>query len=177
MNYLYHFIPDDMQGDILFPLNTLKVKYPQVWAKEVSKYENREDVMQQHIPILDCLWNDVLHLSPVHPALIKKAIFEAGGRKSFNWDCFEIDPHLLNPQNTIVYLYKFKNFMGTFNEDNFVPYDPDTIAQYSVVPQETKDYFKEMLFQGKGPLPFYRVPHILFKGELNVIGIRKISVE
>ncbi len=30
--------------------------------------------MEQRIPILNCLWNDVLHFSPVHPAKIKQAM-------------------------------------------------------------------------------------------------------
>ncbi len=35
-----------MTGDILYPLNTLKKMYPDVYAEHVRKYRDREDVMR-----------------------------------------------------------------------------------------------------------------------------------
>lgn len=83
MNYLYHWVPKDLQGDTLFPLNTLKEKYPDLYKKEASKYVGREQIMQDVLPILNCLWNDVLHFSAVHPSLVKEALFESGRTKPF----------------------------------------------------------------------------------------------
>ena len=176
MNYLYHWVPKDMRGDTLFPLNTLKEKYPDLYEKEASKYVGREEIMQHKLPILNCLWNDVLHFSAVHPSLIKEALFEAGRTKPFDLEFFEIDPHLLDPENTIVFLYKHTDRKDKLKEENFAKYDPDNIAQYSRMPQETKDYYKEMFAQGKNPLLFHKIPHILFKGNLDTSNIKRISV-
>jgi hypothetical protein len=165
-----------MRGEILFPLNTLKYKHPDLYEKEASKYVGREEIMQNKLPILNCLWNDVLHFSAVHPSEIKQALIEAGRTKSFDIEFFEVDPHLLTFENTIVYLYKHSNIADKLKEENFAKYNPDDIDQYSKLPQETKDYYKEILTQGKNPLLFHRVPHILFKGTLDISSITGIKV-
>ncbi len=79
--YLYHWVPDDMIGDTLYPLNILKHTHPDLYTKKVSKYIGREKVMDQIIPILDCLWNDVLHFTAVHPKDVKDALIKAGSKK------------------------------------------------------------------------------------------------
>lgn len=176
MNNIYHLVPKDMQGEVLYPLNTLKHTHPKVYEKEVGKYVGREQLMQQKIPILDCLWNDVLHFSAVHPTKVKKALLEAGGTIPFNIEYFEIDPHLLDPENTIVYMDKHNNLIDKFKVGNFAKYNPDNITQYSELPQETKDYYKEMISQDKKPLLYHKVPHILYKGSLDTSKIKKISL-
>jgi len=173
---IYHRVPKDMQGKVLFPLNTLKDIHPNLYKKEASKYVGREQIMHHKIPFLNCLWNDVLHFSAVHPLEVKKALIDSGRTKPFDKEFFEIDPHLLTPENTIVYLYKHNNMADKLKEDNFARYNPDDITQYSKMPQETKDYYKEMLLQNKKPLLFHRIPHILFRGELDTSEIKRISV-
>jgi hypothetical protein len=176
MNYIYHLVPKEMSGEVLFPLNTLKETEPDLYEKESAKYVGREQIMQDKLPILNCLWNDVLHLSAVHPSLVKEALLEAGRTKSFHSEFYEIDPHLLDPENTIVYLYKNNKRGDKLKEDNFAKYNPDDIAQYSAMPTETKDYYKEMYMQGKNPLLFHKIPHILYRGSLDVSKVRKIKV-
>lgn len=174
MHYIYHSVPKDMRGAQLFPLNILREVQPHIYEIEVAKYAGREHVREQRIPILDCFWNDVLHFSAIHPSQIKEALIEAGITKAFDIEFFEIEPHLLDPQNTIVYLYRHHTLEDKFKEENFAKYKPHDIAQYSLLPQETKDYYKEMISQNKKPLLFHRVPHILFKGSLNISGIKRI---
>lgn len=175
MNYIYHWVPKDMRGDVLFPLNTLKETQPDLYEKEASKYVGREFIMQQKIPFLDCLWNDVLHFSAVHPSVVKQALIESGRTKDFEYEFFEVDPHLLTPENTIVYLYRHTYMANKLKEDNFAKYNPDDIDKYSELPQDTKEYYKEMFSQGKNPLLFHRVPHILFKGSLDTSKIKRIK--
>jgi len=62
MNYLYHGVPKQLEGNILYPLNILKDKCPEVYEKEVSKYVGREHVKENRIPAFNCLWNDVFIL-------------------------------------------------------------------------------------------------------------------
>ena len=165
-----------MQGNILYPLNTLKDAHPEVYTKAASKYEGREQIMKLRIPSLDCLWNDVLHFSAVHPSEIKKALAEAGRVKPLGASYFEIDPHLLDPKDTIVYLNRLDRMADKFNKDNVAAYNPDEIAQYAIMPQETKDYYTDTISQGKEPLVFHVVPHILFKGCLDTSKFNKISL-
>ncbi|MES2436840.1 MAG: hypothetical protein V4519_02420 [Patescibacteria group bacterium] len=176
MNYIYHWVPEDMQGDTLYPLNILKDLHPDLYATEALKYTGRERVMQQQIPILNCLWNDVIHFSPIHPWIIKQALIDAGRTKSFTTSFFEIDPHLLTPENTIVYLHKHTDKTHKMTEENFAKFDPDNVGQYAELPQVTKDYYKEMYGKGERPLLFVGVPHILYKGSINTNEIKRISL-
>lgn len=77
-NYLYHKVPPDFVGPILYPLNRLKQRLPDVYARQVKKYQGREAVLKRRIPHLNCLWNDVLHFSPVHPTQCRAALQAAG---------------------------------------------------------------------------------------------------
>jgi hypothetical protein len=176
MNYLYHGVPKNIEGNVLYPLNTLKQLFPELYQKEVEKYKGREFIMQQKIPTLDCLWNDVLHFTAVHPSSIKKALFEAGRKNNLEIKFYEIDPKILDPKKTIIYLYKYKNSSEKMREDNFESYDPDKIPLFSSFPEETKEYYKAEILAGKKPLLFHKIPHILFKGSLPIENIKILKV-
>lgn len=105
MMYIYHSVPKNLQGNILYPLNALKEKYPDIYEQQVSKYVGREHIIQQRIPILDCLWNDVLHFSAVNPKEIRRALIEAGDNTDITRSYYQVDSKLIDPKNVIVYLY------------------------------------------------------------------------
>ncbi|MBC7981444.1 hypothetical protein H7X65_00005 [Candidatus Parcubacteria bacterium] len=173
--YLYHRVPDDLEGQTLFPLNTLKEKYPELYDKKVRKYIGREFIQEQIIPTLNCLWNDVLHLSAIPPKDLKNALVEAGvevGELNF----YQIDPELLNPDNTTVYLYADTSNKVKMELENFAEYIPNEIEQYSPIPKETKEYYKKRIDEGEQPLIYVRVPHILFKGSIDVSNLPIITV-
>lgn len=174
MMYLYHWVPDNFQGDTLIPLNELRSIYPDVYEQAVKKYAGREDILTHHIPVLNCLWNDVIHLSAVHPSKIKEALYEAGRTKPFTLEYFEIDPHLLDPEKAIVLLYKHVTAEEKQRPENYAPFDPDNLKQYSEVPEGTKVYYKQMFTEGKGPLLYHKVPHILYRGRIATTGLTKI---
>jgi hypothetical protein len=67
---VYHFKPRGMKGSSLIPLNCLKEVHPEVYSEHVKKYEGREQLLEKRVPLLDCLWNDVLHISPINPQII-----------------------------------------------------------------------------------------------------------
>ena len=110
----------------------------------MSKYVGREHITQQRIPILDCLWNDVLHFSAVNPKEIKQALIEAGRNPDFTMNYYQIDPKLIEPKNATVYLYAHADNKDKMNEENFAPYNPDEVAKFSSMPQATKDYYNEI---------------------------------
>ena len=171
MSNLYHFVPKNMKGDVLYPLNELKDIHPAIYEEAKSKYKGREMVMEQHIPFLNCLWNDVLHLTAVHPNDIKKAL---GSER--NYKAFVIKPDALEVQKTVVYLYQHKNRALKMVKDNFSQYNPDEVGQYSELPKVTKEYYKEMSEKGELPLLFVHVPHILYKASIDTSDLEIVEV-
>lgn len=168
MAYLYHLVPKNLEGNILYPLNILKEKMPHIYESHFGKYVGREHITQRTIPRLNCLWNDVLHFSAVPPVEVKKALADAGYDKEFTATYYEIDPKVLSPQDTIVYIYSHGGTTDEPREEDFVPYNPERIGDISVLPQAAKDYYKQTVSSGKKPLFYHLVPHILYKGSLDV---------
>jgi len=41
--------------------------FTEIYQQAISKYEGREELLKLVIPTLNCLWNDVVFLSPLHP--------------------------------------------------------------------------------------------------------------
>lgn len=176
MNYLYHIVPKNLRGNILFPLNVLKNKLPDIYEQQVRKYSGREQLLKQQIPILDCLWNDVLHFSAVNPREIKQALIEAGRNPDFTMYYYQVEPKLIFPEKAIVYLYSHTDIKDKLNEKNYISYNPDETEQFSIMPEATKEYYKEMIRVGRNPLLYHRIPHILFKGELDTVKLKIITV-
>lgn len=75
---LYHLLPKELSGTKLYPLNDLYAIDSVLYDRHARKYEGREATMLQTIPFFDCLWNDAIFLSPVHPAKIIAARMECG---------------------------------------------------------------------------------------------------
>lgn len=173
--FLYHMVPADMQGTVLHPLNSLKDKNPELYLSKAEKYKDREHVMEQFIPTLECAWNDVLHFSAINPQELKQALVEAG-MEPREMKFYQIDPSLLDPEQTTIYLYQEKASADKMNPKNFAEYNPDTLGEHSVLSQMTKDYYKEKFSKGERPLLFVGVPHILHKGPIDVSDLPVIVV-
>lgn len=156
-----------MHGDILHPLNILKEKYPEIYEEHKSKYKGREKIMELIIPRINCLWNDALHLSAIHPKMVKDAIAETGGRSDYKMFCYQIDPHVLDPEKATVYLYSSPS-LDMEKEEDFIEFKPDEMDKYSLLPKETINYYKESYQNKRIPLAFNRVPHILYRGSINI---------
>lgn len=174
MNYVYHLVPKDMQGEVLYPLNKLKTIFPELYNKKIEKYKGREHLTREVIPFLNCLWNDVLHFSAVNPYDIKKAFTELG--HPFKTRFYKVEAVSLKTEKTIVYLFNTDDKNGKLSESEFEKYCPEAISKYSKLPSKTKKYYKSELKKERWPLLFYKIPHILFKGEVNIKNASIISV-
>ncbi|MBE9064770.1 hypothetical protein [cf. Phormidesmis sp. LEGE 11477] len=176
MTYLYHLVPKNLTGSVLYPLNTLKQKFPSQYAEHAKKYAGREILTRQLIPPLDCLWNDVLHFSPVHPTLIRAGLLTAGFElRPMQW--FEADPIALafNPNNTTIYLHPPKDRLDfTKMADDFQPFDYELLEDFSGLPAATLAYYRESKEENRFPLLFHRVPHVLYRGSLSIQSLRVI---
>jgi len=181
MQYFYHHVPEDFKGTTLLPLNVLKFKYPEIYQKESLKYDGREHITQQRIPLLDnSLWNDVIFMTAVHPQKIFEARSDAGWGKIRPQRYFKIDPSKLDQERLAVYLFKPRssNNKSGFEIDNFAKYSYADVSEYAVVPQSTKDYFKYEHESGQNRIRlFYRyIPHILYKGEIDISDVEIITI-
>jgi hypothetical protein len=174
MLYLYHKVPSAMQGHVLYPLNELKNMLSDVYAQQVKKYEGREVLLERKIPILNCLWNDVLHMSAVDPHLIKGELAK-NGRPMNRLRFYKIDPHMLEQEKTIVYLYRPTTKRVDIEKD-FVPFNFEKISEYTNFPEETKKYYAETIAQGGKPLLWHYVPHILYKGSIDVSNLEILEI-
>lgn len=171
--FLYHMVPEDMHGNILHPLNVLKDARPDLFTKESKKYTGREHIMDYFIHSLECNWNDVIHLSPVKPEDIKQALLDAGF-DPLERKFYQIDPDLLDPSKTTIYLYQNDT---PAKPTDFTNYDPKNIDIHSVIPERTLAHYKEAKEAGKHmPLLFVGVPHILHKGSIDTSKFHIVTV-
>ncbi len=170
---LFHWIPKEMEGTVLHPLNQLKTLYPKTYAAEFAKYDDRPWVPKYRIPTLgNCLWNDVLFLSAVHPRLVYRSLVECGFNPR-HFSCYEVNPHLLDPAHTTIWL--FEEMDGP--PRGFVPYKPYDLDRYSGIPAATYEYLRRMRQspEGEKPLYFAHIPHIMYKGTLDITGMPEVS--
>lgn len=172
--FLYHKKRADMQGDTLYPLNTLKEIHPEISTEIIKKYDGREWLLNTRIPRLDCLWNDVIHLTAVHPSKMYDTLLEAGQElKDFKW--FKIPIESLDPDKMIVYLQKGHMVGGkTLLDEDFSDFDINKMSEYEVIGDRTKEYFKRRIQNNESVLMFHMVPHILYKGNIDTKGMEII---
>jgi hypothetical protein len=175
---IYHRVPANLEGKYLQPLNRLKASNPRVYAEAIKKYKGREGVLSQRVPNLDCLWNDVLHCSPIHPSLVCNELNRRGIRiEQSRW--FEIDPeqHGFSSLNTSIFLHPVREF-GDFEQrdEDFAEFSLESLDLYRELPQATSKYFEECARDGENPLIFLWVPHVLFRGELKISSLKVIEV-
>lgn len=180
--HLYHMVPDDMKSDengreVLYPLNMLKEKFPELYEVKAEKYsisEYRKTIPEKLIPTLEkAAWGDVLQLTAIHPEDLKKALVEAGyDPKELKF--YQVDPALLDPEKTTVYLYRedIEDEIG----ENFAAFDAEKLSEYSGVPEKTKEHYKEKFVQGQKPFLFVGVPHVFHKGPIDVSDFPVITV-
>ena len=165
-----------MKGSTLYPLNVMKDIYPDVYDENLKKYEGREQVLEHSVPILNCLWNDVIHLSPVHPRKIEGAYLQYSKKELLGRNYFEIDSNSLDRHKCVVYLYKHESPSEKWLEENWNKFDPVVLEEYREVPKETLEYYKEELTSNREPLLWHRIPHILYEGEIDVTLHKSITI-
>ena len=176
MPFIYHIKPVKMLGNTLYPLNTLRGISKDTYAYEFhsAKYTHRKILMELKIPVLNCLWNDVVHCSPIDFRQIYKALIKAGHHKVKNIEFFKIPIELLKNIEFVKYKYdkeifdiEKKAYVLT-NED----IEPLTIGSYrelNELPNKTMEWYKQCAESGKGvPLLFRYTPHIFVKGNIPI---------
>jgi hypothetical protein len=165
MSYIYHGTPVKMIGNTLLPLNQMKHSQPELYDKYVQKYADRPEVMKKKIPLLNCLWSDVIQFLPIHPKKVFTLQRELGLiDKVPPYTFFQIDLSKIDPSKAVIY---FKDAPG---DENVVvkwlkDVDLDVLQE---VPTATVHYYKSLIGSGELPFNYQFVPHILYLGDVSV---------
>lgn len=171
MSYLYHRVPANMAGTTLYPLNALRAVSPEAYEFHVQKYMGREKLMRERIPMLECLWNDVLFMSAVSPQDFCRAYYAAGFPKVRAMNFYRIDPRTLPEQNFVVI-----NRMAMNEPRGYVPYRHIDLPAYASVPPETYAYWQsERAKKNDRPMLWMHIPHILYRGPIDVSGLEIVQ--
>jgi hypothetical protein len=112
----------------------------------------------------------VLHFAPVHPQQIKRA-YQAAGLTPVARPVFVVDPYQLDPDKTVIYLYRPRGPKTLPPAEDFIAYRPELVEQYSELPQGTLDYYREAAAAGRPILAYHLVPHVLYKGTIDTAGL------
>lgn len=180
MPYMYHRVPDDMFGTKLYPLNVLRSVNRDIYRIARSKYlhdderglPDRTFLMAQVVPKLNCLWNDVLHSSSVHPQKIMDAWTTAGFTPRRPLTMFEIPLEMLDPDRLLI--YEYRTWTIDLPEGEFIPYDPERYGHYAEVTAIAREKFKSMT--ARRPFwMFAHIPHVLYRGEIETRDLRTIT--
>jgi hypothetical protein len=164
-----------MSGDVLYPLNQMKEVLPDIYDSQVKKYEWRKHIPKQINPQLDCLWNDVIFLFAINPITVNSAIINAG-LDSLKLSYYKIPLDQLDQTCISVWRKKTKNSEG-IRESEFLPFDSTQMDSYNTLSDDSHEYFREMkMTSPKRYLIYLTVPHILYKGTINVNGLEIITL-
>ncbi|MDQ5943598.1 MAG: hypothetical protein QG675_366 [Patescibacteria group bacterium] len=171
-NYLYHFVPNNLQGSVLYPLNVLKRVFPDLYKYHDDKYDWRREVQEQVIPGYG-KWGDVIHLSPIDPNITMTELKKAGFTRNDKWNLYRIDPASLDASNLIIMT---KSFQGDEPKSHFEKFETNKLAKISRFPQWTLNYYKECKKKNINPLLYAGAPHVLYAGNIDISKVDIISV-
>lgn len=172
MNFVYHNVPDTMVGAKIIPLNQMPDEMSDLKEFNLKKYEGREEILERQVPLLKCSWNDVLQFTPVHPQKVFELQVEMGLiPRVHEAKFFEIPIESFDPDKTAVF---FKTAPG--EENVRVKWLTDVnFDKLTEIPEATINYYKSLVGSGELPFNYQFIPHILYKGALDVSQINIIT--
>lgn len=163
---------------MLYPLNQLAAVYPDLHAREASKYAGRESVISYRVPHLDAPWADTVNLSTLDPRLLVAARDRLGIASSqlLQRRLLRIPIEHLAGHRLVRYSGATRWINSSPGEDvpaeppadEFEPTDPRTYRETTEVPAAHLDYLAECRAAGKRPLGFVHVPHVLALGPIDI---------
>ncbi len=173
MTFVYHGVPEQMEGKALIPLNEMPASMVAIRDMHVKKYKNRQEIMQRRIPLLNCLWNDAVQFLPLHPGKVFELQVELGLIPAVPpYKFFEIDVTTLEPDKTVVY---FKTAPGEENVTFKWLRDVD-LTTIQEIPKATVNYYKSLIGASELPFNYQFIPHVLHKGNVDISKSRIISL-
>ena len=175
-----------MRGGTLYPLNQLRVVHPDLYEHESGKYVGREAVLEFRIPLLDVLWNDTLHLSPIHPRHLAAA-WHAVGLTSLMWDrdFYEIPGERVAGHRCVWFASQafwvnnspHEDVPLAPPEDEFSLFDPTRYEQLAGPPAAYHAYLRRQQERGQRALQFPKIPHVLVAGPIDVTDLGLVRAD
>jgi hypothetical protein len=159
--YLYHEAPERFIGTSLVPLSTLRVLNTALYEKYAQKYKGRELVLEIPIHQLLCYWEDVVFLSVINPCVFQQ-VFDYVGMSTRKMQFFEIDTNELDWSKTVLLDYSMEG------EESFHTIRKEELHEYIHVPANAIAYYQETLRKKERVFKYHLVPHILYKGSIDV---------
>ncbi len=170
--FVYHRKSKSFMGDTIYPLNQLP--FPDLKTQEQNKYKGREALLEVRIPPLNCLWNDVIHCSPVYPNDTYDALRQAGFTPP-TAAYFAIPVSLLLPVQTIIFLSSTQP-NNRYAAENYLQFTLENLELHRQLPEATQEYYTTCKTEGRNPLIYVGVPHILYLGLIQVNDCEVIEV-
>lgn len=177
MRFLYHARPRDMRGEVLYPLSVLRTTFSDLYEIERAKYGGREILFEVRVPILEVLWNEALHLSPLHPYHLAAA-WRAAGLSSPAWDrdFFEIPVDRIDSARSVWFVSGalVANDPGreqgppSLPVDQVARFDPTSYRPMGHPPARYLEYLRHQRERGRRPRPFAHLPHVLVAAPVDV---------
>lgn len=171
--YVYHFKPKEMSGDTLMPLNSMQESHPGAYEEHIKKYKGREQMLKQKIPMLNCLWNDVLHLSPINPQIIintwrEKELFEHA-KIPKDIEVYKIPIELLNEETTICFQsHNFDFYEYTPELEKYWKFDKATFQEQVIVEPKQMEVWKTDTKAKRVMFWYSHTMHVLAKQQIDV---------
>ncbi len=172
--YLYHRVPETMHGHILYPLNQLKTVNQELYNLYAEGYKDRQKLTQTQVPVLNCLWNDVLFLSPVHPQKLYDLAKENNLDSQWRFKCFYA--FKVNQQ---INLGSAAVFYRVGKDMDAIVYRPALevrLSELNKVPALTRAYYKLAAKKHEDLFPYQFVPQVMYKGTIDVSGAEIIEL-
>lgn len=163
-----------MTGTELIPLNKMQTAMDDIREKHLEKYKGREAILERKIPLLDCLWNDVVQFLPLHPQKVFELQRDLGIiPEVLPYKFYEIPIKILDPTKTVVF---FKTAPGDENTDYKWLKDID-FGSLQEIPKATLAYYKTLVGTGQLPFNYQFIPHIVYEGTVDISNTNIIMLE
>jgi hypothetical protein len=193
-SFVYHAVPNAMVGELIYPLNELAQFEPAAYELQRGKYLGREAVLDARIDRQGLLFNSTVHCAPLHPYRLFAARRELGfdpqraqasRDNRFGGLFFEIPVERIAHHPTRWYRWETPWINGYPDEDvaaeapldEFEPFDVERYQALDDVPAAHRAYLRRMKDEGKRPLTFVHIPHVLVVGAIDIRGFRVIPWE
>ena len=96
-------------------------------------------------------------------------------RKNIKVKCLKIKPKDLDKNLIIVFLYP-KNIIERDKRKAYTRFKVNNLKKYGKIPVKTKKYFKKTFDEYQRPFWFHLIPHILYRGNINIKNCEVIEV-
>jgi hypothetical protein len=180
MQAIYHMCPPRMVGEVLYPLNTLRQLHPGVYKHEIAKYQDhpsRFDLPRRIIPKLNCLWNDVVQCSPVHPHFLYLAFRERGLLPVQHSRTFFQIPLSTLGDVPIAIVSSSGDPTISLREEEVCLLDHATYHELDALPAQALEWYDHLTRKKKLFGLFMGIPHVMVQGPIMINQAREILWE